>query len=1442
MALPNITLNIQNTIHGIPEDGNLLYKYQPFSNLKMLEPNGDTGLTNLTLDAKDAGVDITKPIQIDTELSYDDSVNLIINDAVNPLKIVNTRFYLTNSNSYKIGERRGNLDTNIYTTDNFKIETGLIKTVRTITSIDFLGIEDGGTMSVGSYIFYFKLADADGNESDFIGESGKVVCHIGDINKPKSIRGGILQENSRKLIKFRLNNLDLAYDYINIYYTKTSGDGESEFQSSFKINDKYKITNSDNEINITGFEEHVEIDPTEINIKYTSFDSVKTNENCQNITFAGNITNNYEIYNTLEKYSLLITPQLITDKTIGNLNNSYVESYPDNGYEYFNSKNIYYKLGLWDEDIYRFGIVYIMNNYSLSPVFNPRGIKELTETPNFKSFKVEDTINWEEDYIIEGTDENVKGVFKVNLNDYNTFNYSEQLKPIGIKFNFSENVLEGNILKGLKGLKELTKGFFIVRQKRIPTILAQGVAISTSEKSYTPAIKGFFYDSTNGQHNNWSFSESFLHKDYTASVANQKPILGRGLFKIDSIKNNALVCPEASLKISTFNSIFNSSEFLLKRFKYKSSGIFIDNEAKKSIFNLGDLSPSLDRSEIKSNLLLIEPGIELISNENVKFSSKMGDASDGFLHTDANFGSIEDPNNSTNSSGDLLTNSDWTDSVSKLRGEFNTYIGSTKELSHGQYYNIMQKDYVSSRWKDYFKIRYNDSSPFMAASDRYSWDNIDNKSTESIYRGDCYICTYSHRMNWNFIDPQSPTNRQIIDPYTWFKNFKVEVTNIKIENINIGTTANPKFEEVVVEDDSNSYVKDDTNTSEVSNVLSYRKILELFTYKFTGDITTNDSSSFLETIGFNKFKGVVTPKGRKYKKYAEISGEFGSTKMNRADINAVGLGHWITFKICSNINLSMRDLDFSNPQEETIHKQKRGFYPFQDASPNNKLPESNVINSGISKSLGDKYYFAIPEVPFIKTSFTNRIYHSNLLLESSFKNGNRVFKSNNYQDYTNEYGALIKLVEWYGTLVAVMEHGVIMIPVNERAMAANASGENVYINTDNVLPKNPKIISNTFGSLWDGSIIKTSRYIYGVDTVGKKIWRTNGETFDTISDLKIQKFLNDNMSLKTSDQDNFVGVKYVKTMYNAFKQDIIFTMVYGKNEWVLCWNELSEKWITRYSWFPEFSENINNIFYTFASKNKYLENFNVLYKHGFAGNEEEVMEIKPTYWYDKQEPFEFEFVVVGTQGIQKIFNNLKIISNLAEPESFYYEIVGEGYEWNLYKEVIMWIKSKVSNINDMNNLYLYLLQNDLGAIRFIYNNFPSFSNELDSYRFKKLPYIPEMLKDNFVYDRSSNIYKDFNIYKDNRTKKNLIQIYQKGANIKKEGRLKGTMQYAEDAWDVQIEPISFKYAYLKNNQLSFSNNVESRIRDKYMKVRVRYNGEKYAIITALNTFFTLSYT
>ena len=1237
MTLPKIEINFSNLLQGIPEEGRLLYKYSPFFNLKIKNPDTFRDMTSLRLKAKKAGLNISSPIDIDIEESYDGSVNMVLNDRKNPLKIVNSRFYLTDSSNYKIGDRKGNLDTNIYTEENFKVEANLVKSVNSLVSVDLLGIFEGGKMPVGNYTFYIRLADSDGNESDFIAESGKVVCHIGNINQPKHIRGGQLNEDSGKSIKLLINNVDMAYTYINVYYTRTTGTEKTAVTTAYKIADKFKISELNTPITITGYEIHEEISVDDINAQYTEFDSVKTLENCQNISFAGNVTKQYDLFKHLENLSLFITPELINEETIGNLSYNYEEKIDySKGFEYYNANNIYYRLGYWDQEIYRFGIVYVLNDYTLSPVFNIRGVKKLTpftvwSTSLLKPISVS-KIEVQEDNIIEksGGLENNKGVFKIEHSasspnkSYNLYS-SSGIRPLGVRFKFNSDVLTNE----LEGLPAFTKGFFIVRQKRIPTILAQTVGISTTNNGKLPTIK--IDESTKPY-----AVESFLTKDVKG-----KPFLNSSMYKLgsDKITNNALLCPEADLRTEIYNTYFNSAEYTLIESKYQpltrhfknsninSSQYFLDEPTKSNNSPLA----------INASLLLIEPSISIIKNNKYNFSSKAGDAVVPYKTEDVFYGDFASP------LSNIPNINDYNNSNSKVRGIFNTYIGvDYKNIKQATYYNIYQKGYDFEKyWKEYFKLRYNDSSPFFPVSNRIRWDSIrdsirENK-TEALYRGDCYINTYTHRVNWNFIDPELPTNKRIVDKYTWQKNWRVSnKASVTVDN-------DGKEEE-----------------------LKYNKLLPIFTFKKNPII-----SKMFEDADIEPFSGLLEPDDKSFKKYSEHNGLFGYDKLNRPDINAVGLGHWVTFKVCSNINLAMRDVDLNNPQEEALHGMKRSFFPLQSMEKSINIPEARIINNGISKTTGDKYYYDLGEVPFIKDTFSTRIYYSNVLQQSTFVNGNRVFLSKNFQDYSIEYGALVKLVEWYGTLIAVMEHGILMIPVNERAMMANESGDNIYINTDNVLPKNPRIISNTFGSIWPDSIVKTSRFIYGIDTVAKKIWRTNGEAIELISDLKIQKFLNDNINLRESDTDTTIGVNSIKTHYNAFKQDILFVFKYRLKKWHLCWNEILEKWITRYSWFPEFSENINNIFYTFANTNVHTLADNYLYKHGFAGTFEEKGIIKPTMWYNEQHPFEFEFVIADVQGIQKIFDNLKIISNKVEPNSLIFEITGDGFEWNEYKQDII---------------------------------------------------------------------------------------------------------------------------------------------------------------------------
>lgn len=101
--------------------------------------------------------------------------------------------------------------------------------------------------------------------------------------------------------------------------------------------------------------------------------------------------------------------------------------------------------------------------------------------------------------------------------------------------------------------------------------------------------------------------------------------------------------------------------------------------------------------------------------------------------------------------------------------------------------------------------------------------------------------------------------------------------------------------------------------------------------------------------------------------------------------------------------------------------------------------------------------------------------------------------------------------------------------------------------------------------------------------------------------------------------------------------------------------------------------------------------------------------------------------------------------------------------------------------------------------------------------------------------------RDIGIKTDNKTKESTIQVYQKGASITDVGRLRGNLQYLEDSWDVQIQPITFKYAYADDKVLKFIDSKQVKIRDKYLKIRVRYDGKKYVMVNAIKTFYTISY-
>lgn len=1569
-------LSLSYYLNQIRPYGNIVYEYNPLRNYRL---SSDTVINGelveagsiVDLDTDGFNFSLNNPLEIDAQSSYDGSVNLIFNDNRNIPRLVNSRFSVLQNNTYEVVDRIGNNDTNLYDSEQFDLDTSLYKRVNTIPTITFNSVLPSGNLKVGNYVIYIKYADADGNETDFVGESGIISCFIGGDRDPFSIDGGFRDQLASKSISLTVSDIDSSYDYIKVYYTRSTSDVDSNrVVTAHEIDRKFPVRNNSCNVIITGSEETKDIPVSDINIQYSIIDKAKSQTVCQNMLFLGNSCKPDMMYKDLSDISLRLLPYLIesdSERFIGKTSYDYSDlSDQSYSHEYYNTLNIYNKVGYWNEEIYRFGVVYIMKDGSLSPVYNIRGKNGIPKFEELQSAYLQSDL-WkyennekvrnyipidESTFDVSGTSylENAKGVLRINTD-------SDSRKVYGIGIAIPTEVSEY--------LNTLVQGLFIVRQKRIPTILAQAYVMPRDLEAEVPLINyGGSYIAERFLDNDRKLNESYLPRLYTIS----------DMARVNRSAKVA-ICPEYDVRQSYFNHLFTGTEYVVRKADIQPSMTTLSRDIYNDRhYYVDNYYGRREEQFSRAKIIGVGDNVPIAAVEDYNFRGRAGEAEEGFR-----FRYIESKNKEK-------------EATNLIRGAYSPYLGIIgDQVTIGSIINIYIPGYSEAQMSTYFNTRYEDNSPYYSVSSRLSLANIDSllslqkaggdlyTYTVPCYRGDCYICNFTHRLNRNFQDPSAPTNDEVVDENTWKDNYDTENT----EN---------------------------------------------------------------------------------------------NAKINRGDVNAIQLGSWITFKVCSSYNLSIRSLDPSYPTEEGLTGLKRGFYPLQELSPAGatKIPESSVINGGYSSTTSEKQAFTLPDVPYIKNRFDTRIMYSDISVGDAFKNGFRVFQMTHYRDYPRTYGGIMKMIELFGNILCIFEHGIALIPVNERAVAGEGSGGNVFINTSNVLPENPKMLSDTYGTQWPESVVQTPYFVYGVDTVGKKIWRTNGDQFEIISDFKIQEFLNENITLSEREMTPIIGVRNVKGHYNAFKQDVMFTFyddLYGFEEkvWNICYNEVMQKFITFYSWVPSYSANIDNIHFSFNrdtskwisklassgslstsadgivlsnvviddwetkddmkltklglvnrslpnTQNTGLEieltyeivkdNFGMykhfkiitegekqnkvsylalkedfewtvpvvqlnlqctidylyssesapqdlddyvagwkdyvtynagLYQSSIAITKQEVLDngvneglnlttdfwkhgqsgiidikdkIKPCYWYGKQHPFEYEFVVVDNPATHKIFENLQIVSNRAVPDSFHYEVVGESYEFHEDKKN-MYIRQEATkdfyqyNGSDIlyNRNFLYLRGKQRDILRnwkptgqkvkstmfpLYYARVDTFNEIEDYYKGKTAPN-----KDYVNLSGSEIVYNE-------KLDEFRVWTHAKAADIKdpRIGRLRGNMNYQGDVWNIQINPIIFVQRnepawntakltketidkvpisvgnspipndlkgfditsetpvedYMPQDLIDlgygpedidtsdwWSGRKEARLRDKYIKIRVRYTGEELAIITALKTLYTISY-
>lgn len=265
----------------------------------------------------------------------------------------------------------------------------LFKTYKSIPHFKSIEVLDnGGSLAPGSYNFSIRYLDQDFNPTEFVNSSETIMIYNSPLTSDfKDIRGATKQintsylqfSNSNKSIKIVIDpaTLDLNYPFYQIAITEANAGGG--LISATKITQEISTRNST--FYYTGTNYESEISQNEVTIFNNIIEKAQSVEQIENRLVLGDIEGKQINYCRLQKYASKISADLITQEIYLNvLDNSN-----------FKDPSLHFNgVGYMPGEIYSYGIVYIFEDNSVSPVYHIPG--KNTTVPEDKIYSPADKV------------------------------------------------------------------------------------------------------------------------------------------------------------------------------------------------------------------------------------------------------------------------------------------------------------------------------------------------------------------------------------------------------------------------------------------------------------------------------------------------------------------------------------------------------------------------------------------------------------------------------------------------------------------------------------------------------------------------------------------------------------------------------------------------------------------------------------------------------------------------------------------------------------------------------------------------------------------------------------------------------------------------------------------------------------------------------------------
>jgi len=708
--------------------------------------------------------------KLEVQPDYDGSVNLCFTIVDLAPRIINSKF--DNRSLTILPDRAGTANSNMYTLASVDKETHLQIFSDKILKIALSGINEGGKLKCGNYVYVFKYMTEDFNATGIIGQSS--VCQIAFGTSEFTRKGGNETQETTLRTILDLSNIDTDFKYLKVFVLYSSGQ-QGVQEQYLEFTQPISITGETMQFIHNGFEELAEIAISDLNIDYTPIKSAATSAQVGNRYLLGNITQTTNDYTIFRDAAANIAPSLV----IKSISPGVLPGYAD-------PVNVYNYMGYFGKESYPFGIVFIMPGGVLSPVFPTKGrvinSQVLAGVPSVASY----------------TDQ---------PNGIVTFPFSNHFLPFDNN-QLKVKYLEFDMSSVPSQVKQASVGFFFVRGERRPSMLTQGILIPTlrvptmdrlaltgeddSNDNYwwdhqtegddtnvfkhlpclDSLLEAYRYDRTGGFESDVIDGSNNVKDGYMPIFVNDLKASNAAYPEVWSSRHWALLCGEALLNEPAFLTSLqrdNISLHQLAKVKFNVAGS-ITPKFKTNLAASTGLQyrfKQLTRYEATllnaiDRLVYVPQGTFATGSEFIsQISSRLkygldGGIQEGYLvkqQYEAFFGLIanglqDSSKGATNpiagnlriaaTPGSNYNTND--DSVTSGPG----YNNFARDVDGAFLVNIYPGNSIPTGSQLYPSI---DGIVYKQVSERYTWADVPGTNKIAVYGGDCYISKVSRRLN-----------------------------------------------------------------------------------------------------------------------------------------------------------------------------------------------------------------------------------------------------------------------------------------------------------------------------------------------------------------------------------------------------------------------------------------------------------------------------------------------------------------------------------------------------------------------------------------------------------------------------------------------------------------------------------------------------------------------